>query len=116
MTTISRLKAPFESNCMDSYNWRNMSGIAFLEVFEYSSKNCKSWCYLLIIMEQCKCFAKNLIEGLFVKEFIGWQRYYNFTFCQEEQGSNDSTCVKNLIDWYDQASVSYTHLTLPTKA
>ena len=36
-TEISRLKDPFESSCVESYETEIMAGIHFLEQFEYSS-------------------------------------------------------------------------------
>ena len=49
--TISRLPDPFKSRCIDEYRYEPISGIAELSLFQYSAKNCKSWCYIHAILE-----------------------------------------------------------------
>ena len=95
MSKISRLKTPFESSCIEDYKSK-LFNVTFLNRFEYSSKNCKSWCYLILIIAYCDCFEQSLIEGVFAREFVGWQDTYNFKYCQQEIGSEDEICVKNV--------------------
>ena len=95
MSKISRLKAPFESSCLESYESDRIN-VTFLNKFEYSSKNCKSWCYIILIITFCRCFEQSLIEGVLAQEFVGWKDTYKFSFCQQEIGSENAICVKNV--------------------
>lgn len=102
-TTIGRLEHPYRSNCVNEYRYKPISAISALHVFEYSAKNCKSWCYIDLIRAKCGCFYATLMEWIGtgqIKNWIGANE--NFTFCEESKESKDAQCVKNLTVDYDQ--------------
>ena len=102
-TTISRLEAPFASDCMSSYLYENFKQSSFLALFKYSAKNCKSWCYIEKILEECSCLDHTLIEGIVVDEFLNAKQKYNFTLCDTTSGSHHgSDCVNKLLFAEDQ--------------
>ena len=105
-TTISRLKAPFDSDCKSSYLMEEFKQNSFLTLFEYSSKNCKSWCYIEKILEECSCFDHTLMEGVMVEEFLNAKQKYNFTFCDTTSGSHHgSDCVNKVLFTEDQEAL-----------
>ena len=102
-TTISRLEHPYKSNCANEYRYKPISYIPALNFFEYSAKNCKSWCYIMQVIEKCGCFYSTLLEWINagqIKDWIGANE--NVTFCQESKESKDAQCVQNLTVDYDQ--------------
>ena len=105
-TTISRLKAPFDSGCISSYLMDEFKQNSFLTLFEYSSKNCKSWCYIEKILEECNCFDHTLMEGVMVEEFLNAKQKYNFTLCDTTSGSHHgSDCVNKVLFTEDQEAL-----------
>ena len=105
-TTISRLEAPFASDCMSSYLYYNFKQSSFLALFKYSAKNCKSWCYIEKILEECSCFDHTLMEGIVVDEFLNLKQKYNFTLCDTTSGSHHgSDCVNKLLFTEDQEAL-----------
>ena len=105
MATISRLEAPFASNCMKTYLHEGMSQLYFLAYFDYSAKNCKSWCYIGMILEVCKCFEHTLMEGIVVEQFLEWKRAWNITLCDKKTTSPQYDCVKSLLRTEDQEAL-----------
>ena len=103
VTTLSRLKSPFSSECTDQYQGEEMKNINFLTSFEYSSKNCKSWCYIVVIYQKCNCWDLSLMEGVIVQEFVKWSKMRNLTPCEKRNGSSESACVRNLLYGDDQS-------------
>ena len=106
ITTISRLKAPFASNCTSSYLFADFKHNSFLTLFDYSAKNCKSWCYIGRILQECECFDHTLMEGIIVQEFLNWKRNFNLTLCDKTVGSPQYQCVKKLLFTEDQESLA----------
>ena len=98
ITNISRLQSPYSSECTDTYQWEALNSMKFLKYFQYSSKNCKSWCYITIIQEACDCFDLSLMEGIVVDEFANWSKAANLTLCEQRIGSSDSDCVKDVLN------------------
>ena len=105
-TTISRLKAPFDSDCKSRYLMEEFKQNSFLTLFEYSSKNCKSWCYIEKILEECNCFDHTLMDGVMVEEFLNAKQKYNFTLCDTTSGSHHgSDCVNKVLFTVDQEAL-----------
>ena len=105
MSTISRLEAPFASKCMKSYLLDDFKYNTFLTFFDYSAKNCKSWCYIARILDACNCFEHTLMEGIVVDEFVKWNRKTNVKLCDKRSGSPNDECVRNLILADDQENL-----------
>ena len=91
---------------MSSYLYDNFKNNSFLALFEYSAKNCKSWCYIEKILEECSCLDHTLIEGIVVDEFLKAKQKYNFTLCDTTSGSHHgSDCVNKLLFAEDQEAL-----------
>ena len=103
LSTLSRLKSPFSSDCTDEYHWEVLRNIKFLRNFEYSSKHCKGWCYMVEINEKCNCWELSLLEGMRLRDFKDWNTNFNVTLCERRDGSSQSACVKRVLYSKDQA-------------
>ena len=103
LSTLSRLKSPFSSDCADEYHWEELKNIKFLRNFEYSSKHCKSWCYMVEIHATCGCYELSLMEGMRVRDFIDWNTNFNLTVCEQRDGSPQSACVRSVLYSKDQS-------------
>ena len=103
LSTLSRLKSPFSSDCADEYHWEELKNIKFLRNFEYSSKHCKSWCYMVEIHANCGCWELSLLEGMRLRDFIDWNTNFNLTICEQRDGSPQSACVRSVLYSKDQA-------------
>ena len=102
VTTLSRLKSPFSSECTDQYQGAEVKEIKFLNYFKYSSKNCKSWCYIVVIHDTCKCWDLSLMEGVIVQDFLKWSKLRDMRICEKRNESSESACVRNVLYGDDQ--------------
>ena len=106
ISTISRLEAPFASKCMRSYLFDALKHNTFLSFFDYSAKNCKSWCHIGRILKVCNCFEHTLMEGIVAEQFVSWKEQSNLTHCDQRSGSPNYECVRNLLFAEDQEALT----------
>ena len=106
ISTISRLEAPYASKCMKSYLFDGFKLNTFLTFFDYSAKNCKSWCYIGTILELCNCFEHTLMEGIVVDQFVKWRGQSNVKLCDKIPGSPNYECVRKIILAEDQEALT----------
>ena len=104
MKTITRLHSPYKSKCEDDYLMGRMNVIGFIRNFEYSARNCKSWCYIFKLFDKC-CFAEDLVEGVMPDQFDVWMGKYNVTieFCKHLPDSDDQRCISKVREELDNA-------------
>ena len=95
--TISRLEAPFASKCRIRYPHENFDRVRFLAYFEYSAKNCKSWCYIGMILDTCHCLEHTIMEGILAEDFLEWVQHFNISICKSTAGSPQYDCVRNVL-------------------
>ena len=95
--TISRLESPFASKCRISYPHERFDRVRFLAYFEYSAKNCKSWCYIVMILDTCHCLEHTIMEGVLAEEFLEWIQHFNISICKNTAGSPQYDCVRNVL-------------------
>ena len=108
IATISRLRAPYASNCMTAYLQDGVDELDFLAEFDYSAKNCKSWCYIGTIIDFCNCFDHTMLEGIIVEQFLERKQAWNMSVCNKTAGSPQYDCVRNIMHAEDEAEESLT--------
>ena len=106
ISTISRLEAPYASKCMSSYLFDGFKYNTFLTYFDYSAKNCKSWCYIGRILDVCNCFEHTLMEGIVAEQFVKWKGQSNMTLCDKRTGSPNYECVQKIVLTEDQEALT----------
>ena len=97
ISTISRLEAPFASKCAKSYLFDEFKYNTFLTYFDYSAKNCKSWCYIGMILDTCHCLEPTIMEGILAEDLLGWIQHSNISICKNTAGSPQYDCVRNVL-------------------